>query len=174
METKDRKSFADIVIGFAELKGKELSTAALELYWNAMQEWNIENFRAAASYLIRTCTFMPTPKDFEDLRNASRLTSGEAWTLAIRHAASSAYRDGLIGNALIDKAVEVMGGYTALALTDMGKLQHMERRFCEHYDELQRVNFIRSNLPSIARDKAIEDDLKPLSEVIRKGGKING
>ena len=72
MNAIDRKAFCEIVLGFAELKGKQLSAAAIELYWRSMQHWPLEDFRAAAQQLLRTCEFMPTPKDFEDLRRASK------------------------------------------------------------------------------------------------------
>ena len=48
MRPNDRQKFAAIVTGFAELKGKALSAAALDLYWAAMQQWSIEDFTAAA------------------------------------------------------------------------------------------------------------------------------
>ena len=71
MQPSDRKAFLEVVVGFAELKGKQLSAPALELYWNAMQGWTIEDFRKAAAHLLQTCEFMPTPKDFNDLKKAA-------------------------------------------------------------------------------------------------------
>ena len=83
MTPDDRRPCLEIVIGFAELKGKKLSTPALELYWTAMQAWDLQDFRAAANHLLKTCEFMPTPKDFEDLRKAGRMKAGEAWAFVL-------------------------------------------------------------------------------------------
>jgi hypothetical protein len=150
MRPNDRQKFAAIVTGFAELKGKALSAAALDLYWAAMQHWSIEDFTAAASHLVSTCEFMPTPKNFEDLRKAGRPTPAEAWVKAVNHAASSAYRRGPTGDALLDKAVAAIGGYVAIAMHDEDTLFFLERRFAEAYEGMQDSEQVRAALPNIA------------------------
>ena len=94
MNQEDRKAFADIMLGLAALYDKELPPFLLDLYWGALEGWSIGEFREAAKHLSGTCTFMPKPTDFNQLRKAGRPTAGEAWARAVRHAASSAYRDG--------------------------------------------------------------------------------
>jgi hypothetical protein len=150
----DRKLFAAILTGFAELKGKQLSHAALDLYWNAMQHWSIEDFRAAANHLIRTCEFMPTPKDFEDLRKAGRPTPSEAWLTAMHSLQWGLHghtvRDGC--DPLIAKAIHAIGGPTVIAMTPTDKLPFVERRFCEVYESLQDSNDTREAVPQIASE----------------------
>ena len=152
MKPSDRDAFLKIVIGFAELKGKKLSAPALELYWGAMREWSLVDFRHAAEQLIRTCEFMPTPKDFEDLRKAGRPTAAESWARAVHHASSSAYRDGHLGDAAIDTCVAALGGYYAIAMTDRDKLPHLERRFTEHYEHQVDAQDTRAAVPQLAAD----------------------
>lgn len=158
MNAEDRISFAEVVIGFAELKGKQLSAPAIELYWNAMQHWTLADFRAAANHLLRTCEFMPTPKDFEDLRKAGRMTSGEAWLRAVACCTSAripgGHQGGTSGDSLIDRAVRAIGGYGAIAMCDLDKLPFMERRFCEHYAEMEDVGDTRESVPQIAKEDA--------------------
>lgn len=158
MQPSDRKAFLEIVIGFAELKGKQLSAPALELYWNAMQAWSLDDFRAAANHLIRTCEFMPTPKDFEELKKAARPTTGEAWL-----AARKALQWGLHGytvkdgtDPLIAKAIAVVGGANLIAMTEESKLPFVERAFNEAYDSLQDSNDTRVSVPQIAAPKALK------------------
>ena len=157
MSPQDRQPFLEIVLGFAELKGRQLSAPALELYWRAMQHWSIEDFKAAADQLLRTCEWMPGPKEFEDLRKAGRPTAAEAWIQA-RAAAGSCYVGGAIGygpggtcdNPLIDRAVRALGGYRAIALCHTDKLHYLERRFAEHYASLQDAEDVRQAVPQIA------------------------
>lgn len=154
----DKQTFAQIVMGFAELKGKQLSKPALELFWNSMQHWPIEDFQAAANQLIRTCEFMPTPKHFEDLRKAGRATVGEAW-LKAKDAAGSCYVGGAIGygsggscgDPLIDRVVRAVGGYRAIAMCDSDKLGWLEKRFAEHFESMQDAEDTRDAVPQIAR-----------------------
>lgn len=155
MTPADRKEFAEVVMGFAELKSKQLSKAALTLYWNAMQHWELEDFKAAAEQLLRTSEYMPVPKDFEDLRKAGRPTAGEAWDKARRNCGSAIVSghvtsNGTCGDTLIDKAVRAIGGYGVIAMCDTEKLHFLERRFCEHYESIQDADDVREALPQIA------------------------
>lgn len=147
----DYDAFCEVVVGFAELKGKALSPAAIKLYWAAMQHWDIADFREAAENLLRSCTFMPTPKDFEDLRKAGRPTAGEAWAIALdcgRHGRKTS------GNELIDRAVQAIGGYRAIGMSEIDKTHFLERRFCEHFDSIQNAQEIREELPQIANGQS--------------------
>jgi hypothetical protein len=154
MLESDYDAFYEVIAGFAELKGKELSLAAIKLYWGAMRHWDIADFRQAAEHLLRTCTFMPTPKDFENLRKAGRPTAAEAWERA-RRACGSAIQcgqvthNGTCGDELIDRAVRGIGGYGVIAMTDTEKLPFLERRFAEHYDDLQDAEDTREAVPVI-------------------------
>jgi hypothetical protein len=151
MVEADKTDFVKVVMGFAELKGKQLSLPALELYWAALSDWDLIQFKAAAAHLLKTCEFMPTPKDFEDLRKAGRATAGEAFAIAVAHAASSAYRRGVTGVDLIDRCVRMIGGYGAIAICDEDKLHFLERRFVEHYGALEDAEEVRHALPAISQ-----------------------
>lgn len=163
MIPEDFDSFCEVVTGFAELKGKQLSAPAIELYWRAMQHWSIEDFRKAAGHLLRTCTFMPTPKDFEDLRKAGRPTVGEAWANALAHCQSGAWRRGSCGDPRIDAAASMVGGYGAIALCSTDKLGFIERRFAEHYETLEDVTDTREAVPQIANDRRESGGLKRIA-----------
>lgn len=161
MTPNDRKAFIEVVIGFAELKGKQLSAPALELYWRSLQHWGLEDFKVAAEHLLRTCEFMPLPKDFENLRKAGRPTTGEAWAQVLAFArkgfvlweGGGASRNSAVGepdDPVVNRAVEMVGGYRAIAMSDTDKTQFLERRFCEHYESLQDAEDVRESVPAIA------------------------
>ena len=141
MQPQDRRPFLEVVIGFAELKGKQLSAPALELYWNSMQDWTIEEFRAAANVLVRTCQFMPTPKDFADHRKAGQPTKGEAWSAVLDHL-KGGYRSGGL-SPQIDRAVRAIGGYRTLAMMPADQLPWQERRFAEHFEDMAEADAMR-------------------------------
>lgn len=160
MIPQDRAAFLEAVIGLAELKGKQLSAPALELYWRAMQHWCIEDFKQAAQHLVRTCEFMPTPKDFEDLRKAGRPTPGEAWAEVLTYVRRGYFhwqgggvsRNGQTPPALSSTAVaavEMLGGFEAIAMSEESKLHFLERRFCDHYRELEDAGEVRAALPQL-------------------------
>lgn len=140
MTPDDRKPFLEVVIGFAELKGKALSAPALELYWNAMQHWPLDAFRAAAQQLVRTCQWMPTPKEFEDLLRAAEPTAGEAWDAVYLGHGELTPRAA--------RAALIASNGRRLAMLDIEReIPHVQRRFLEIYDELTDVEQTREVLP---------------------------
>jgi hypothetical protein len=164
MIADDYDDFCAVVVGFAELKGKTLSSAAIELYWRAMQHWSLEDFKLAAEQLLRTSDWMPTPKEFEDLRKAGRPTAGEAWASVLRYVRNDYSPSGLsIVNGgdtkpkseLIDRAVAALGGYRAIALSSTENTQFLERRFCEHYATIEDATDVREAVPQIAQDRRL-------------------
>lgn len=143
------EAFCAVIGGFAEIKGKQLSEAAIELYWRSMQHWNIDDFRVAAEHLLRTCEFFPTPADFEKLYHAGRPTAAEAWAMVLAHI-KGPYRDGrgIDDGGPIDQAVAGLGGYKALAFCDTAYMP--QRQFVERYAEQADVDRTREQVPAIA------------------------
>lgn len=152
MKQTDKAEFAKIVLAFAELKGKALSLPAVELYWVAMQGWSLEDFKAAATRLLQTAQFMPTPFDFNQLRLAGRLTAGEAWSQAVEWVRAGTYTaPAKTQNAVfIDRVVQAMGGWQVIAQCAEDKLTFLEKRFAEHYQDMLAATDTREALPQIA------------------------
>lgn len=156
MTPQDRKAFVEVVLGFAELKGKQLSAPALELYWRSLQHWSLNEFRTAAEQLLRTCEFMPLPKHFEDLRKAGRPTAGEAWRWVLsRYPAHRCQVETLDEEhrALIERTVQAIGGWHVIDMCEVEKIHFLERRFAEHYADIQDAEDVREAVPEIAFDR---------------------
>ena len=160
MIPEDRQAFLETVVGFAELKGKQLSAPALELYWRALQDWELEDFRAAAAYLLKTCEFMPTPKDFEDLRRAGRMTAGEAWGEVLECAR---HGDPPPDDPLLRRALRAIGGINTVMMSETDKTHFLERRFCEHYETMRESDDAREAVPQIACDEETAEALRLLA-----------
>lgn len=146
MRPSDRSEFVRILTGMAAIKpGGKLTPEAIDLYWNAMQSWAIEEFRAAASHLVQTCEFMPNPYHFTKLRKAGELTAGEAWDLvksgAVLEPGSRAYR-----------AAQIVGGQYYIRHADVERdLPFIERRFLQAFADLEKVDPVREALPQIVK-----------------------
>jgi hypothetical protein len=143
MQPKDRKAFLEVVVGFAELKGKQLSAPALELYWNSMQDWPMDDFRRAATVLIRTAEFMPTPKDFNDLRKAAKPSAAEKW-----------FTKGISPDPIANQAMKIATQGRYVGHIPLDQLQWVQKRFIEAYDEIQDSAEARAALP--APDVSVE------------------
>lgn len=151
MTPENYDEFCEVVVGFAELKGRSLSAAAIELYWRSMKHWQIGDFKAAAEQLVRTSKFMPGPDAFEDLRKAGRATAGEAWAEVLAHVRAGRYGGrGTVVSELVDQAVAAIGGYHAIGMSEIDKTHFLEKRFTEAFEQLQDAEDVRAAVPEIA------------------------
>lgn len=158
MQETDKAKFVAILKGLAAIKpGVKLTDESYEIYWLSLQEWSYEEFRKAAVHLASASEFMPNPFHFEQLRKAARPLPGEAWAKVLSFV-RSAYRPS--GHHLIDPysefdattlhAVAAIGGFRAIAMSDMSSTPFLEKRFVENYDSMQDMQDVRQALPQIA------------------------
>jgi hypothetical protein len=157
MLDSDKVDFLRVLNGMAAMKKTTLIPETIDMWWICMSPWSIEDFRAAAIHVLKTDTFgMPGPNDFEKLRKAGRETAVESWARAVAHASSSRYRRGPLGIPRIDMLVSALGGYPAIAQCDESKLHFLERRFTEHFENVQDADDTREAVPQIAFDHTPE------------------
>ena len=156
MDSSDRPQFLKVLNGLATIKSKDLTEEAYELWWRCLKDWPIDGFKDAAGYLLLNCQFMPTPYDFEQLRKKGEVSAHEAWAMAMHHV-EGAWRQGVLGDALIDRVVAALGGYSVIALTHKDKLGFLERRFLDAYNDLLDTSVVREALPDLTERPRIQN-----------------
>lgn len=162
MQANDFPRFKSIITGMSVLYRCDLSKPLLDAYWLALTDWELPEFEAAAARLMKTEEFLPKPVAFNNLRKAGRPTGGEAWTRVLDYARHGYSANGLPwlksnspepDDPLIRRAVAAIGGYGAIAMSDTSKTSFLERRFCEHFEQMQDVEETREAVPEIAFDR---------------------
>ena len=135
MIDSDKTEFAAILSGMAEVRGKPMSNAALKMYWLALADWSMADFRAAALHLLKTTQFMPTPYDFHQLRKVD--SSGiDAWAKVRAIIRTRRPDDVTHIDPKTDRIVRAMGGYTQLGMTNTDDMHWREKRFLELWESL--------------------------------------
>lgn len=168
----DKPEFLKVLNGMAVIKRIELPKESIAMWWECMRgDWDLEEFKIAAAHVMKTSKWMPQPSDFHEIKKTGRDTAGEAWSKALKHASSSAYRNGNLGEEMIDRCARMIGGYQTIAMCDNEKLGFLERRFCEHYETLEDRIEVRSALPSLAYSNPIDGNLKVIAGSFKKLGK---
>jgi hypothetical protein len=155
VQATDKADFLKVINGIAAIRKSPITAEALELWWACMADWSIEDFKTAAIQVLKTSTFMPTPKDFEDLRKAGRETAGEVFAGIGRYLVYSpnGYTVKADTPRPIAAAIRAMGGADAYAMCEVDKLPFLERRFCEHYEQIMSHVETRDAVPQIAYGK---------------------
>lgn len=154
MQADDRPEFVRVLNGMATIKGRELTEEAYKLWWHAMADWDVGDFRDAAGYLLKNCQFMPAPNDFEALLKKQRNSAHEGWAEALCHA-SGAWRYGSHEDGLIERVVSALGGWSLIALCDNEKLAFMERRFLSIYEDFVDGDEVRAALPNLTENTTV-------------------
>jgi hypothetical protein len=159
MQVTDGEKFRNIIRGMSRMYGTEPDGLVLDAYWIALNDWAFEDFQSAAQLLMKTRKFMPRPSEFEDLRKAGRETAGEVFAGLrqwLRYSPSG-YTLKPETPRSIASAFSAMGGAQAYAMCDAAKLPFLERRFCDHYEEISGADDTREVVPQIAYgDAALE------------------
>lgn len=147
MDGSDFGRFRAVMTGLAKVYDREIDGPLLDAYWLALRDWSLDDFERAAGHLLATSPFMPRPAAFRALRDAGRLTAGEAFAIALKHAAGG-YR---YGSTIppVERAVAALGGWAVLARATEDSVPFLERRFAEHYAELEDRVEAREAVPQI-------------------------
>ena len=174
MQASDRVDFLKVLNGMAAMKKAQLIPEVLDLWWACMADWSIQEFKAAAVHVLKNTTFMPQPKDFEDLRKAGRNTAGEAFASVGQWLKYGPYGYTLQPNTprIIAAAIRAMGGADAYAMCEVDKLPFLEKRFCQHYETLEEAEETREALPQLAYSAEWQQLQQPVAGTFKRiGGK---
>lgn len=173
MQSTDFERFHALLLGMGELYGKDISTPLLDAYWVALRNWDLADFEAACGHLMEHATFMPRPAEFTALRKAGRETAGEAWIVARQHLVWGLHGYTLSKDCpeLVARAVRAVGGANVIAMCDEDKLTFLEKRFTEHYGDMQDSEDTRQAVPQIAYgDEPLQ--LKRVAGTFKAIGKV--
>lgn len=74
MDNKDLKKFSEIMVGMGELYGSSISSVGLDLIFEALKTYSIDQIKVAAHEILRTrkYTKMPTVADFITLLSGDK------------------------------------------------------------------------------------------------------
>lgn len=145
MDDSDKREFAQTLQGLGEVRGKPLSKAALSVYWLALSDWDIEEFRAIAKHLLKHSQFMPTPYDFEQARKVDD-TADEAWLQVLEAIRTRHHTSATSISPKIDHVVRMMGGYAVLSMVNTDDLVWRQKRFAELWETASDVDDRRAAL----------------------------
>lgn len=168
MESTDRAEFVRVLNGLAAIRRVTLTAEALEMWWGSMRHWQLAPFKTAATQLLRTCQFMPTPYDFEQLALAEWPTAAEAW---LGYEGDDPDVKQIINQCEHLVFGDIQDCYRGWVQTD--EMQWRQKRWMAAYDEMIEARKQRCAAEPVLRltrgeDKRITGGLKQLGSVIGK------
>jgi len=150
MTPQDRPEFIRILTGLSAIKpGVKLTPEGLDVYWLALSDWPLDDFRNAAGHLAKAEEFMPNPYHFAQLRKAKAATAGEAWAKVVAVIRRMNPHEAVSIGAQTDRVIAAMGGYRQLSQTSSDEMHFRAKRFAELWEELGEVDEVRKALPNL-------------------------
>lgn len=158
MRLEDKKDFAAMLLGVAELYGKGgVGDAALEIYFNALAAYELAEVRKSFSAYVQGASgnahFMPKPADIIALLSGGEMAAVVAWA-KVRDAVGGIgrYQSVCFDDARIHAAIALMGGWLALCgkADDEKELKWVEMNFVKIYNGLKSVGEYPSHLPGLS------------------------
>ncbi len=138
MHITEKGDFLNAFRGVAEGYGKTFSTSVGEMYWHALNFFNLEAIKEAAiaHQGDETCgAHMPLPADIiHHIKESAESEATRTWrhvVRAIRHL--GAYQTVVFDNAVIHAAIADMGGWIKLCQTKEENLERKGAVFEKHY-----------------------------------------
>lgn len=139
MTDDDIGEFSDLLIATAEMLKEELSPLRIELYFNALKQYDIETIRDALNIHVRESVFFPKPADFVRIIEGSGSQKATmAWLTVLRAIEQHGYYDSVVFDGPVARTIEAMGGWQQMADIPRKDLVWAEKEFYRYYEVFAR------------------------------------
>lgn len=138
MQRTDFPRFTTALIAVAELFNKELSEAAIAMWWKLLEGYEIEQITRALHACVSNPDngqFMPKPADvIRVLQGTSTDRSFLAWGHVLgAMSAVGAYQNVAFDDPATHAAIEDVGGWAKLCRMEVKELSFAQHRFCSSH-----------------------------------------
>ena len=183
MNNNDLEVFRNDMLAMGELYNKRITDPLLSLYWKALKDVTIEQFKSASSaHMLNPDNgqFFPKPADLmrqlhgttQQQKQSTENRSKLAWSTIM----GEVRRIGSYGTLEIEDkqamaALRDIGGWKHLCMSTHDQLVWMEKEFVKAYDcyENTPVNALPSKLPGLIElDQRDRESSKTMAELLQR------
>ncbi|MBN1225005.1 MAG: hypothetical protein JXB23_17285 [Candidatus Aminicenantes bacterium] len=163
MNKEDNKRFAAVMAALGEIfdTGRGPTAVKTELYFQALEEFTIEQIELAAKKLIKVREFpsFPKPAEISNIILESLKPKGlEAWGMVM----TGLERGEQPKDAQIRLVIDRLGGWSWLQGRSYDELHWLEKRFIDHFQDVSKNNYLE--LPISSGIKKLSEKLKKIME----------
>jgi len=170
MNKSDKRKFVEVLTSLSDLYDASISENSIQLYWDILQKYSIDEFVLSAKAHASTSKWMPKPSDFIDSLESATPSSEEKAIVAWAAVTSSTRSIG--GNTsvrfddpLIHAVIRSLGGWSGLCASSATYFQTtMRRQFIATYQSMYNLCVLGLKvdglLPLQGRDRGREVEVK--------------
>jgi hypothetical protein len=135
MQRNDYQKFLQALTAVAEVYGKEMSEAAITMWWKLLEQYDIERVTKALYLCVSNPDyghFMPKPADvIRAIQGTTTDRASIAWGKVLSAMSEvGAYQAVVFDDPAIHAAIEDCGGWSKLCRTESKELGFVQHRFC--------------------------------------------
>ena len=166
MTNTDRPEFFKTIAALGEVFNTETSDFVLELYFKALCDMDIEDFKAAATTLLQESKFFPKPAEFREIAKPKGIEALEAYQSVCRAVSRvGTYRSiQFADDPKAGKALELMGGWVAFGQSEQDE-HWKQKEFLRIYDTLNGAELAPKTLQGVHHDETVQWFIRPQNGV---------
>lgn len=152
MRETDIPRFSEVMIGLSEVYGRKFTEAAMDIYFNAFGQYDVETVISAISAHVKSPDngqFFPKPADIiRMIGGSSKDMSFIAWTKvdkAVRKV--GIYESVVFDDEIIHIVIHDMGGWPSLGEKQDSEWPFIAKEFMERYQACKSRQQVRSDYP---------------------------
>lgn len=134
----DRQKFAAAITTLSQTlpPGRPITPAATEGYWIGLKDLTDAQLEAATSMALRSCRFMPSPRELRDfVEEPLRITGAMQWA----HVRKMLDKIDVYGSpdfgAVVNAVIHALGGWKVLCEKDLDEVKWVQKDFERLYAE---------------------------------------
>ena len=138
---ENRKAFAEMMSALSILYDKEIPDMLSKMYWEVLVNYSDDEVKFMFNQAIANCKFFPKPSELiqfvktqkQEQKQLEKINSLEAWGMVM-----SGLEYGRIpSDDKIQEVIHRLGGWDYLKGKTYDDLHWLEKRFIEHYEQIE-------------------------------------
>lgn len=141
MTKDDKKQFSAMIKSVAQLFDKKITSGMMQVYWDCVQDYQLEHVRLALTYACKKSKFFPKPADIQEFMSG---TPDEAAALGFDKLITAIRSSGSIASVVFDDpvihvVVDQMGGWLKVCKWETNELAFRQHDYVKRHTMLQRI-----------------------------------
>ena len=135
----DKKKFAEIIGATAAIHRIDATPELMRGFWMVLSDYSIEQVADGFAQHLKVSTFFPKPAEIINIINPA-VTGREAWQEVFKMIGRRDKSGGYYGrdnaprfDEVTQRALDNVGGFAAVCMTEMAQQTWLQKRFEEHY-----------------------------------------
>lgn len=140
MTETDKIEFVKRLMALGELFDKSITDSLIDIYYDCLKKYNIDDYIRASSQLALTCKFFPKPAEYLELLEGNQTDKANLALIQLEKAIEKHgyYSTIVFPDKIIHAAVDAMGGWMEICKMTVDDWKYKRKEFINIYNTLSK------------------------------------